>query len=244
MQNCEIIDKVIETIGDNFYGTMCFNQSKVARLIEEPLYEANIPCDIHSGASRVCIVLPNCDYVIKIPFTEYFLEGSYERHLEWFKDGKLDQEPDEKDFHYPFECAYSNDLNLESSWDYCAYECALYEEAHFCGLAQYFAAEEFYAEPNGYPIYIQQKATLKDDEDKVTKLSNAQLTSTYNTCSHEGLTCFDDEWITIFIDTYGLNEFKKLSEFLDKFCIEDLHGGNIGFLNGAPILFDYANYNE
>ena len=53
------------------------------------------------------------------------------------------------------------------------------------------------------------------------------------------------DWIGVhFIKEYGEEEYCRLSDFLVKHRINDLHCGNIGEICGKMVLIDYAGYHE
>ena len=56
--------------------------------------------------------------------------------------------------------------------------------------------------------------------------------------------CFNAWWITDFLAMYGEEEFKALSDFLREMQIDDLRDCNVGYLDGAPILFDYSGFRQ
>ena len=45
-----------------------------------------------------------------------------------------------------------------------------------------------------------------------------------------------------FVFRYGMEQYEKLSEFMEEYDINDLHFGNVGEINGNFICFDYAGY--
>ena len=45
-----------------------------------------------------------------------------------------------------------------------------------------------------------------------------------------------------FIDDYGAQIYIKLSNFLNEWHINDLHGGNVGLIGDRIVLIDYAGY--
>ena len=47
---------------------------------------------------------------------------------------------------------------------------------------------------------------------------------------------------TLFAETYGYEEFLRLNDFLEWYDINDLHSGNIGYINGKLVFIDYAGY--
>ena len=46
------------------------------------------------------------------------------------------------------------------------------------------------------------------------------------------------------INWYGENEIEKLLKFINDEKINDLHSGNLGYLNDRPVIVDYAGYNH
>lgn len=51
----------------------------------------------------------------------------------------------------------------------------------------------------------------------------------------------DREWLEAFLHCYGLEKLKALNAFCRDFHISDLHGNNIGYLNGKPIIIDWLS---
>lgn len=45
-----------------------------------------------------------------------------------------------------------------------------------------------------------------------------------------------------FLHEYGTEEFYSLSDFCSEYRINDLHCGNVGYLNGHIVILDYAGY--
>lgn len=45
-----------------------------------------------------------------------------------------------------------------------------------------------------------------------------------------------------FMDDYSEEEFEHLVHFLEEFHINDLHEGNVGFINGRIVFIDYGGY--
>jgi hypothetical protein len=62
-------------------------------------------------------------------------------------------------------------------------------------------------------------------------------------CTKEGYIDFNLTWMADAYDYYGEEYFKKLMNFLKSEGIYDLHGGNIGYINSRPVIFDFSDYN-
>ena len=53
------------------------------------------------------------------------------------------------------------------------------------------------------------------------------------------------EWVMNLLYEYmGMEKFLKFLDYIEENRINDLHTGNIGSLNGKPVLFDYAGFRE
>lgn len=251
-----------------------FSEDDVGDNIEEPLMiaiaEKRFPqCEVVNGASKVCILIQDMPFVIKIPFSHYYCDEEMDYIFEdLIEEGVLEVNengdiitPEEEldnirdkyanDCYRQFEGAFNTSLDNEEyphivEWDYCALESAYYLEAKKEGLAQYFAAEEYFGTIDNHPIYIQQRAICsydyQDMMDKDEEKTSKRISSTKARCKEMNICCFNPLWIADFIDLYGEEEFKQLNNFLMEYNIGDLRDSNIGYLNNAPILFDYSGY--
>lgn len=48
------------------------------------------------------------------------------------------------------------------------------------------------------------------------------------------------EWLISIIDSYGIETFKQVGQFIKEFSIEDLYDNNIGYTKeGLPVIFDW-----
>lgn len=52
----------------------------------------------------------------------------------------------------------------------------------------------------------------------------------------------DTTWGKLVISLYGKQITKKLCKFIKEYKINDLHGANIGYKNGKPIILDFSGY--
>lgn len=50
----------------------------------------------------------------------------------------------------------------------------------------------------------------------------------------------DETFSALFIRKYGIKEYKKLAEFIEYYCIDDLHGANWGVKDNDLVIIDYA----
>ena len=195
------------------------------------------------------------DYAIKRQEEEndknYILtRAEIEKVLCAFKQDNPEPEYTDPIYRYPISGANDIDLNGEENalneWDYCALETAIYRRAKEEGIEQYFAEEEYLGTIDNTPIYAQARCVPMSSVsyDYNSAEYKRKRTSANETCKNLGINCFNAIWIADFVDFYGEDELARLSEFLDRYEIGDLRDCNIGYLDDAPILFDYSGYRD
>lgn len=212
--------------------------------LSRAMHENNFPTHwgLEAGASKAVILLPNTDYVIKIPFNSEV----YGLDHEWDEDEDEDDEnqtPEEPT--YDMYCCADSLIATERDWDYCEAEMNLYQAAVEDSVDMYFAAEGLLGYIDNYPIYWQQRcipfSSLDKDSGEVSELRSEQ---SRKKCRELGVSCFNSLWIADFIDAYGEDELQRLDSFLRTWGIDDLRSCNIGYISGLPIIFDYSGFNE
>ena len=193
---------------------------------------SNLPDDLkyhyEYGATKLVIILPDCDFVIKIPFS-----GSYQ---EIYQDRTDDYEEEYVEF---------ENADFETcEWDYCKTEVNRYNLAKNVGIEKYFAKTECIGMVNHYPIYIQQKAEIFADVKDLNSYSEEKKSSTREKCDKEDLWCFNECWLSDLLDYCGDKIFSFFMSFIKDNDFDDLHSSNIGYINGVPVLVDYSGFNE
>ena len=130
--------------------------------------------------------------------------------------------------------------------DYCEYEADNYQEAVKAGKDRYFLETKYFKTLNEcgvcFPIYIQPK--IDEISSEIDSESDEEINIPSSYCSSPAAWRMSPTWIYNFIEMYGKDEYFNLLEFCDKAGINDLHSGNIGYVNGCPVIFDYAGYFE
>jgi len=129
--------------------------------------------------------------------------------------------------------------------DYCEDEADNYTAAVSAGKDKYFLETRYFKTLNEcgvcFAIYIQPKIEEisseidSDDEKSLVK------SSWYDSPAAEDMS---PAWVSNFIKEYGETEFNELLDFCDQCHINDLHSGNIGYVGGHPVIFDYAGYGD
>lgn len=206
--------------------------------LDNGIREGNLK--IVSGSSRGCIIDTSYDWVVK-----YDLEGCGVNTCE-------------KEEHI-YEAAMRNSVEkffVEAIYlgTYCrSFE--YFEEKSFehvyCHVES-FMADDFMEEVGEkeeegekkkvisieLPLYAYRRAnaffpeSILDVGKVRKKLGVSPLTEKHIVVGHE------------FSKAYTEEEYKKLVAFLEKEGINDLHCGNVGMINGKPVLIDYCGYEE
>ena len=205
-------------------------------LTEDNFYEnvidqipRSISLTYFSGATKLVLLFPGADYVVKIPFTGsgYLMEDYDEDTGEWY----------EHDNYCPFEGA------LYSGWNYCETEVQLYELAAEYGIEQFFAKTEFIGHVQGHPIYIQERAEIFDDTHKSHRHSHEVRKSVSEKCNYNNFNNFNIDWIADLFNYCTDEIFCEIMTFATH-NLEDLHRGNIGYIDGRPVFVDYSGFND
>lgn len=181
------------------------------------------------GATKGVFILPDKDYVVKIPFEGYEDCGF-----------QLNQYADEDD-----------------GWDYCKVEANRYTAAAEEGLGEFFAETYCIGHVQRHPIYVQERAKAFNhivdfEEFKITQevKNSAEIANSKLSSGHYGGECLSDTWVAILFQYCKeklLNFEEKLSnlyQFISDFTINDLHTGNVGVVGNRPVLIDYSSYDE
>ena len=190
---------------------------------------ANLPENLdytyESGATKVVLIIENLDYVIKIPFHGR-IEYAYSE--------------DEEDVFEEFSGATAGDSNC---WDYCKEEVFYYQKAKEKNVEKFFLETSILGYSNDdYPIYIQPKARIFNYYKSKSLSAEEQIIT--NRLRSKCETWFSVRWIRDAINWYGEAEVEKLLKFISNQEINDLHSGNLGYLNDRPVIVDYAGYNH
>lgn len=154
-------------------------------------------------------------------------------------------------------CVYRKDWDFVLKFDekyqttaYCSLECYHYEMAKAYRVERVLLPIERVATfDNGLKVYRQAKFTT-DWHDLSHKDSKA-LRSAYEQTKHsktfkkiyKGMRHDTHEfWVARVTQLYGKKFMRSLENWISEYQVNDLHTGNIGLLNGVPVLLDYAGY--
>lgn len=181
--------------------------------------------DYEAGATKLVIMPEDRDYVIKIPFT-----GCYD---EWGD-------------YTPFYGAEDAGFGA----DYCEAEQIYYSEARRAGYEKFFMKVYCVHSVERYPIYVQEKV---DEFCRYTSYANQkkyisnESLKTVASNNLEVKTQLPKYWLASCLTVLNGDEERLMGfvEFLEKTGIKtDLHGGNLGYFKGRPVIVDYGGYHE
>lgn len=131
--------------------------------------------------------------------------------------------------------------------DYCDREIRIYQEAVENNFEKFFLPIEECFTINGYPIYVQEKATPYrelEENKKKTLYSNKSFSTVKSKMIYESRLplCWTASCLDILQSELYLKEFLRFLE--DNDIMNDLHYGNIGYRFNRPVIFDYGGYYE
>ena len=177
-----------------------------------------------AGASKLVLIPLEGDYVYKIP-------------LSYSEEGILFEELNEYGYH-----------------DFCEVEVDRCLEIKHAGFGDFIAKEEYVDFINGLSIYKMEKAVPFDEIRKYLSNSSVGLSNNYdpiykrlNSSSYSesvaNVTSIPIEWMNILVERQGLLRTTDFFNYLiENGWDDDLHSGNIGFINNNPVLIDYSGY--
>ena len=189
------------------------------------LLPKNVSFKFFSGATKLVILFPGADYVVKIPFNGQYTYSDEDELVYWeFENG-----------------------SDGCCWDYCLGEVERYAYAEEIGLETFFAKTELIGYVHGHPIYIQERATIYEDvANEKEKNSYERRKSAKELCNHKGYSCFNGLWILDLQDYCGGPDDELFCSFMNYVTdyISDLHMGNVGYIDGKPVLVDYSGFDS
>lgn len=154
-------------------------------------------------------------------------------------------------------CVYHKDWDFVLKFDeeylttaYCSLECYHYEMAKAYRVERVLLPIERVATfDNGLKVYRQAKFTTGWHD--LSCKDNKALRSAYEQTKHsktfkkiyKGMHHDTHEfWVARVTQLYGKKFMRSLEDWISEYQVNDLHTGNIGLLNGVPVLLDYAGY--
>ena len=136
-------------------------------------------------------------------------------------------------------------------------EVEIYNRAMAQNLAKFFPKTAFLVRVNGIDFVAQEKidksvseCDLKDVQ-RFQRISKTATDKIVCKIEHEFRRAgngyhrsLDHNWAKMAIVLYGKHACKALCEFVVANGINDLHGSNIGYKDGRPIILDFSGYHR
>lgn len=222
-QDCDFTD-----IGLDEQGEICYIDKKIFEKLNIP---EGVDYEYCCGASKLVFIFwnskENQTVVIKIPFQgEYHY--IYDIESEDYNKLKFER---------------FSGSNTDNGWDYCEREVENYKIAEEEDLSFLFAKTELIGIVNKYPIYKQEYVEYTNADDK--SYNSKEINKKTDTiCEKKNFFNIEENWLRGVCLYYGGDILEKLIDFITEHGIYDLHNSNLGYNNGAPIIFDYSDFNS
>ena len=136
-------------------------------------------------------------------------------------------------------------------------EVEIYNRAMAQDLAKFFPKTAFLVRVNGIDFVAQEKIDKSvsecdcKDVQRFRRISKTATDKIVYKIEHEFHRAgngyhrsLDHNWAKMAIVLYGKHACKALCEFVIDNNINDLHGRNIGYKNGRPIILDFSGYHR
>ena len=217
----EELDEILEALS---YGTFDENdEADFYPAVVQPFSEKyKKPFDYATGATKGVLIFEQLGFVIKIPFC-----------------------CNSEDYDDYYECYnYFTGADTDNGWDYCEVEADKYQRAEEEGISMCFAKTEKIGEIDGYPIYMQELASIYKNVDYQSSHTEEDSRQVNSICDSNNFYIFNIEWLSDAFHFYGEKIFHKLLEFIRTVGINDLHDGNIGYIENRPVLVDYSSFDS
>lgn len=211
--------------------------------LEENIYgedHAELPMgdniSLCGGATRVCLIDEDYDWVVKMDIDEDRYGSACEREVNIYSDAKeehLEQYMTEA----VYLGTYNRTFNFYSVW----------EIERYCDRYEYYS--DFDEDLAGYedsltivpitisiPLYGYRRASGYDCGPQNNELINA---------AQKIVSPLRDRNIAVasaFVREYGMEEYERFTDFIIRHRINDLHLSNIGAIKGHLVLIDFSGY--
>lgn len=185
--------------------------------------------DYNYGATKIVFILPDKNFVIKIPFSGCEVKFTGAQSPMRTEEGEEDE------------------------WDYCQVECDIYALAEEEAVEDFFAKTECIGFIHDYPIYVQEIAKIYKDIYPSRKIEGTEYRKKYteedyekidSLCCNHNYDCFNMYWLCDAFKYYGEIKGEEFLQFIKNVCVEDLHKANIGYIGDRPVIIDYSGFNN
>lgn len=130
-------------------------------------------------------------------------------------------------------------------------ECENYQKALEKGIGFLFPKTEILYEEEDFRVIIQEKVDITYagmEREAIKKLRHQCRTVSTVFVNKVQRNIYRDrtpnDWVKALVCIYGKQITRKFEEFTHEQKINDLHGNNVGFLNGKPVVLDFSGYHH
>ena len=220
------LDELIES--SPFYTTFLMNPYELEYAPETGIVE--VAC----GATRLCFIDPEYNWVVKVDIgTDGLEESVCERELETYRAAVNCGCAD-----YLAEMRYIGEYcKTVMWWDEDVVRDAVGwgedDDADWWRECIDGIADAPTPHTIRLKLYACEYATTPEFQYGAYSKENANVASPLKKCSEVGIT-FEKDW--------GIEAFQRFTEFLKEYRINDLHCSNVGTIDGKMVLIDYGGY--
>lgn len=172
---------------------------------------------VYSGASKVCLLFDNADFVVK-----YVPGYRYQKELEEneaLREVKIYEKAKEAnlDMFFP----YTEDMGIINGTHFVLQEKIDFSAAKVPDLKK-----------------VKYRNITKTVRERIINKINKGFQVKNSHCRRY----LNDLWASMILVLYGKTVCKKLCNFIQENRINDLHDNNIGYKNDKPIILDFSGY--
>lgn len=174
------------------------------------------------------------------------------------RDIKAISKEDKNLDYFKYACGASKNVFVGKDWvlkysisnhDEAYQEYLIYQDAKVKGLEMFFPETVYAGEINGIKFVYQKKIDFSCSDsgnykfiDKKLNKANIPFWKTAHVSEGFFAGCSSYDWVKMGILLYGYKKMRALEKFTSKHRINDLHLGNLGYLNKKPIILDFCGY--
>lgn len=188
---------------------------------------------INSGSFKECYRL-NDDFIIKFACIENYTEREQEL-LNYAKEEGV-EDLFLPTWFCPLDYSDIELTNLDSDCCYSYYYNG--ERRYYTESANYIIIQPMVT---NVAIDLVNRYCYNEKDYYKTPLINKNNKGIVNYHLFQHLIIHNMDWLQQLLDCYDINYLYKMKHFFNNYGVHDLHGGNIGYLNGRPVILDWLS---
>lgn len=185
--------------------------------------------DVCCGASKIGLVSREGDFVCKFNYSVEVDNGYHD----WYEsDEEIEQ------------THIDGCIDFEEYNNYCddeLYYSEMFENAGFGDLIAKVKLGNVIPETH-IQMYIQEKARIYHDWGSLEKASEDSQSKAKDIINDIYVDELEEEWLADLIEYCGEDRARDFLNYIDELGINDLHSGNVGYINDAAVLIDFSGY--